>query len=1129
MNRIQSQLAVLFALCCALCSHAAVSLPISGEWRFQLDRQDAGITEAWFKRELPDRIQLPGALQSQGFGDEISVNTPWVLSLYDRLWFLRDDYKAYTNAGNVKVPFVCQPPRHYLGAAWYQREIEIPKDWEGQRVVLHLERPHWESRVWFDDRQIGTNNSLCAPHEFELGLVSASRDSTLANITPGKHILTVRVDNRMLLPYRPDAHAVSDSLNSTWNGIVGKMELRSTPPVWMDDVQVFPNLERQSASVRVRIGNATASTLTNEFIFTLQPEYDSSIHAPEQRQVACAPGWTEITVEVKSDQPIKLWDEFEPRLYWLTARTRHRTGAASFTGGQVEVVTFGFRDFRRDGTRLVVNGRETHLRGTHHGGDFPITGYPPTDVDYWRKLIRTCQKWGQNHMRFHSFCPPEAAFRAADELGFYLQPEPGMWNTFDPGSPMERMLYLETERMIKAYGNHPSFVVFAASNEPKGRWKQVLPQWAEHFRTNDARRLYTTGTGFTDSDAPGPVDRVDFTTTQRFGSRPVRRESAWFGRDYSGSIRGVNVPVIAHELGQWCAYPDFSVIAKFTGYMRPGNYEIFRDSAQRNGVLDRNKELAWASGRFQLACYKEEIEANLRTPGLAGFQLLDLHDYVGQGTALVGLLDPFWETKGYATAEEFRRFCDRTVPLARLRNRTFTTSETLAADIEVAHFNAAPLTNASVTWSIVDRSGHAVASGDLGRQTIPIGRSRPGKLESDLSKLKAPAAYRLVVRAGPAENDWNFWVYPARDSKPVPTDVLVTSSWAEAEAKLARGGKVLFVPRNADLSWNCPPLDDLPVFWNRLMNPGWSRMLGILCDTNHPALAGFPTDPNCDWQWTQIIRGVRPMNLSGFPAKLQPIVQAVDDWNRNWKLGALFECRVGSGKLVVSSFDLTGDLPRRPVARQLCRSLLDYMASPLFEPAVEVSPADFKTVLFDSRIMQKTGAKAAGEGNVGAAVDGDPNTAWVAGGTGRNASGTKHPHALTVGFPEPVKLTGVVLMPRQNDRDHLGDIREYVLEMSDDGQHWTQLAKGEMPSSWAPFRIEFAPVAARQLRLTALSGYGRDSSAALAEFALIYDGPELADSSPGNIEYRRSRSTSADVDEGGEISPGRTNANPRNR
>ncbi|MGZ3414391.1 MAG: hypothetical protein ACXWNX_12180, partial [Isosphaeraceae bacterium] len=78
-------------------------------------------------------------------------------------------------------------------------------------------------------------------------------------------------------------------------------------------------------------------------------------------------------------------------------------------------------------------------------------------------------------------------------------------------------------------------------------------------------------------------------------------------------------------IGQFCAYPNFSEIAKYTGALKPGNLMIFRDFAAAGGILEQNKELAHASGRLQVLCYKEEIEAALRTKGEAGIQLLDLH------------------------------------------------------------------------------------------------------------------------------------------------------------------------------------------------------------------------------------------------------------------------------------------------------------------------------------------------------------------------------------------------------------------------------------------------------------------------------------------------------------------------
>jgi hypothetical protein len=271
------------------------------------------------------------------------------------------------------------------------------------------------------------------------------------------------------------------------------------------------------------------------------------------------------------------------------------------------------------------------------------------------------------------------------------------------------------------------------------------------------------------------------------------------------------------------------------------------------------------------------------------------------------------------------------------------------------------------------------------------------------------------------------------------------------------------------------------------------------------------------------------VNLGNLPRGLQPIVSAIDDWNRNWKLGAIFEAKVGKGKLLVCAFDLERDLENRPVARQLRRSLLDYMASDKFQPKTEISVAEFQGLHFNSRIMRELGAKASSDGSdVSAAIDGDPNTVWIAGAALRGGRGSPHPHELTVTFSAPVAMSGIVLMPRQNDRDHLGDVRGYKIEVSDDGQQWREIAKGELASTWNPQRVSFGQtVTTKQIKFTALSGFGNDSSSALAELAVIYAGPKLASNDIGALEYRRSRSTSTDVDENMEASTARTNSVPR--
>jgi beta-galactosidase len=1089
-------------LFCLIVCISAQAYPISldGYWRFELDPLDAGVQQQWFNRQLRSYSKLPGILQSDFFGgNPITTDTPWVLSLYDRYWYLREDYKAYTERGKVKVPFLSQPPRHYLGAAWYQRDIEIPRNMFGRRVLLTLERPHWETTVWIDEKKIGSDKSLVTPHVYDLG-----------NISIGRHRLTIRIDNRMIMPYRPDAHSVSDSVGATWNGIIGKIQIDDTARVWIDDAQVFPSLTQHTMLIKVKIGNATGhsgqGTLT-----AIWPE------------IGVVPvTWDENGGTAEVEVPIRLeaenWDEFHPKKQPL------RLWLKGSDVDEYKDMTVGLRDFHAEGNQFILNGHPINFRGTVNSGDFPLTGYPPTDVKAWQTLFELCKKWGLNHMRFHSWCPPEAAFEAADQVGFYLQPEPGMWNEISPGTPMERMLYDETERMIRAYGNHPSFMLLSAGNEPKGEWQESLSRWVDYFHKRDPRRLYASGSGHTERDLENITKGTDYLVVHRINHKMLRRESGWFGNDFAESLADINIPVIAHEVGQWAAYPDYGIINKFQkAYLRPGNLEIFRDSMLAQGLLDRNKDFAESSGLFQFECYKEEIEANLRTPGLSGFQLLDLHDYLGQGTSFVGLLDAFWETKPYASADEFKEFCNSTVPLARLSKLIYTSSERFEADIELAHFGTEPMENTLVVWRIDETP---MPKGEWPPRSYPVGKNiHVGRISASLIKAVAPGEHRLTVTVGPAdwfdpltgkirpdpkakkgetyfENHWSFWVYPEM----VPAEfvgtpdcplsrsreIFITRSWDEAEKKLARGGRVLFVPQPTDLDWTSPPIDRVPIFWNRQMNPAWSRSLGLafdLKDSKGGALGFFPTLQYLDWRWGSLISNVRAINLDNMPPRLAPVVSAIDDWNRNYKLAVMFECAVGDGKLLVSAIDISKENDVSPIARQLRYSVLNYMSTDCFQPNVPVSAGEIRSLLFDTRIMSKLGASAKLDGApAGAAIDGDPNT-FVS--TGEQDAPMREQAELTITFPAPVTISGVVLMPRQNSREHEGEIKEAVISVSEDGSVWNDVQRAYLGSTFAPQRIMLSrAVTTKYLKLVSLSGFGDDKTTSLAELAVIYAGPK---------------------------------------
>ena len=479
-----------------------------------------------------------------------------------------------------------------------------------------------------------------------------------------------------------------------------------------------------------------------------------------------------------------------------------------------------------------------------------------------------------------------------------------------------------------------------------------------------------------------------------------------------------------------------------------------------------------------------------------GFQLLDLHDYPGQGTAIVGPLNVFWESKGYITPEEWKKFCDVTVPLARLYKRIYTEGETLEVPIEIAHFGSKPIEGAQAEWWITNAAGETMTAGELELRTVELATAQPlGEVSVALADFAAPAKYELHVglkgRAD-VENDWEFWVYPESVDTAAAGDVLMTRSFGEAWAKLAEGGDVLLMPRFDQLAWDSPPVGRLPIFWNRLMGPRWERFLGLVCDPGHPALAKFATDRHYDWQWQDVlIPYCRGINMDGLPGELQPIVQLIDDWNRNDKLGLVFEARVGEGRLLMCAANLETDLEERPAARQLLSSLQAYVASDEFAPEIAVTEEQLMSLRQDNglmmRLVEAAVADASIEGNEAEkAIDGDPNTYWF---TTRHRDRVDYPHELTLRFNRQVAMRGVILMNRQNERAHTGDIREYELQVSDDGDAWETVLAGELPSKFDPQEFLFdKAVTARHLRLRGLSGYGADHTAGLAEIAIVPGG-----------------------------------------
>ena len=941
---------ILLAGCSVRQNEIRGKLSLAGEWKFRIDSLDKGIENKWYNDLAIETIKLPGSMAENGKGDEVTLKTDWTGEIVDKSYFTDKKYEKYRQPGNIKIPFWLKPVKYYKGVAWYQKEVDLPSGWSGKNIVLFLERPHWESTVYVNGKKAGVENSLAVAHQFDITDL----------LVQGNNLISIRIDNRVVIPVGINSHSISDHTQSNWNGIAGDISLRATSKVFISDVRVYPDVTGKKAKIIVALTNKTKTPFRGEV--AIQCESFKTGNSQKLKSVAVSANTdsneSQFIIDYPMGDKIALWSEHKPSLYKLSVNLKGSKGEILDSKSE----DFGMREFKTRGTRFEVNGQQIFLRGTLECCIFPITGYPPTDTDSWIKVLQTVKNYGLNTVRFHSWCPPEAAFAAADKLGLYFQIECSSWansgTSIGDGGAIDEYIYKEGDRILSAYGNHPSFCMMAYGNEPAGvNQNAYLGKLLTYWKAKDNRRVYTSGAGWP------VIPENDFNLTaepriQRWGEglkSIINREAPQTMFDYHEIISKYAIPTVSHEIGQWCVYPDFKEIVKYTGVLKPTNFEIFRESLTANNMGDQAEDFLMASGKLQALCYKADIEAALRTPGFAGFHLLQLHDFPGQGTALVGILNPFFESKGYITAEEFRMFCNETVPLARIQKLVYNNNETFKASVEIAHFGEKPIEKAEIICQVIDEKGEILRKEIFTKDRIEIGNcSEIGLYQMDLSDLKTAQKLTLEVFLAdtPYRNQWDFWVYPANpevnNGKVLVTDKLDKN----AETTLKNGGFVLLLnygkvgkEKGAQVA-----VGFSTVFWNT----AWTHnqpphTLGILCDPKHPVFSDFPTEFHSNWQWWDPVSHSQAMILDSFPANLKPLIQPIDTWFENRRLALAFEVKAAGGKLMVCSIDMQNISETRLVSKQLLLSILNYMNSDAFNPQVEVDLSKVNELMSDQR------------------------------------------------------------------------------------------------------------------------------------------------------------------------------------
>lgn len=879
-----------------------LTMDLSGEWGFQTDVMDfrRGSLSPRYNHRLQEKITLPAITDDY----QIGYKTPY--TYIDRLT------RKY----------------EYMGPAWYQREITIPKEWKGKRIQLYFERTHWLSSIYVDTKEVSKIDFISVPHVHDL----------TNYLTPGKiHLITICIDNRFQYNTHKWDHAHTEFTQINWNGILGEIKFMALDPVYVNDLQVYPDIQNRSIKVKVEVDNFTNSKINGKAVLSISGENFNL-----SKEVPVSGKDSSFTFEnvIELGKNIKLWDEFNPNLYHITCKLL--TNNDKITYQNEKSVDFGMREVKQGKNHVLLNNRPLHLRGTVENAVFPKTGHAPLDDASWERIMMILRDYGMNHMRFHSWCPPAAAFRMADKHGIYLEVEMPMWGK-DAEVDEARYNFFRREQkaILKEYGNHPSFVLYCNGNEITGNF-DFIEELTAKAREIDNRHLYSGSTART------RVKSDQYYVSQQTNKGPVKVYEGKPSTDWNRSMESdVDVPVISHESGQRCVYPNYDEIKNFTGPVEARNFVFFRDMLEKNGMLDQANDFFKASGALTVIEYKAVIEALLRSAKSAGFQLLSLNDFPGQGYAPVGILDPFWNSKGLVTPAKFREFCAPTVPLLRYGKSSYFDNETFSATAEVYNFSESLLKNAKIKWTVTDASGKILRQGKLRTQTIgndgvyPVGNfSFPLKGISSSQKLTVHLYVNNTIK-----NSWDIWVYPENAELMKSTDnVLYTTKFDEkAKQYLSQGKSVVFCPTPTTVKGRKSTFHNH--FWNPIMFAWAPKTIGCLIHNEHPVFKDFSTSYHTDWQWWDILENAKVIEMKDAPNNLRPFIQVIDSYDNNEKLGIGFEGRVNNGKLLVLAVDVEKDIQNRPATRQLLKSVENYVQSNSFNPQIEISESFIESFL----------------------------------------------------------------------------------------------------------------------------------------------------------------------------------------
>lgn len=919
---------------------SAQKMPLQGEWKLFIDQKNEfGLSVD--KVHFEDKILLPASLDEAGKGIKSAPNTTTSR-------FLRK-YSFY-------------------GKAWYQREVLIPAEWNSKTIFFNMERTR-VSHVWVDGVAAGSDSLLCVPQRYNLS----------GYLKPGKHLLTVCVDNGpdCGLPKEiGSSHMWTDETQTIWNGILGEISLEAKSDLIIRQLKTRPNISNNTIKLDLSILNNGKAT--RKATLEVSTSNGEKLEVPLMLKTGMANYQLVYPLGEKAIQ----WSEYSPITYPISIRLITKNIVQDSCKTNV-----GLRKFSTDGKFFSINGQPTFLRGKHDACVFPLTGYAPMNKAEWMNYFVVLKNYGFNHVRFHSWCPPEAAFEAADASGFYLQPELPFWGQIDSSltTPVNRFLLREGKAILEHYANHPSFVMFSNGNELWGKVSS-MKLITDSLRKYDNRPLFTFGTNY-HSGWSGASEGEDYLISCRVGGKNdeqyeshVRSSFAFVDAKDGGILNALyprtsktlesgvemtSLPVVSHETGQFEMYPDPKELSQYTGVVSPQNLDIFIRRVTEKAGAEKYKQYFDASAALSLLCYKADLEMMRRTPHLAGFEMLDLQDYPGQGTAVVGILNALMQSKGIITPSEFKQWNNDLMPLWEAGTYTWYNDSLFSGKIKISNHSPRVYPHQSILWSLTDEAGNVLNQGKIVTDVPANSLSEAGGISADMHAITKATQATLSIQLEGTEykNSWPVWIYP----RTLPAKNAANSGvriFEQCDKNLtdfvAAGGSAILMPKaNAYPQqtvgglfttdyWNYSMFKSISENAKKPVSPG---TMGLLIDNKHPLFSTFPTETHSNWQWWPIVKNSNPLILDDFRTLLHPIVETIDNVERAHFLGLVFECKLGKGKLLVCMADVNQHLEYKENV-QFYNAIVNYAASNQFRPTDELTVEQLQTI-FNSKTNEK--------------------------------------------------------------------------------------------------------------------------------------------------------------------------------